>query len=287
MSDDKYLSKIAGLLRQAESTKNDDEAAAYMAAAQRLATATSISLEVARQHQANKEKRESPIQKRITIGTDGKKGLKYYVRLFTTIANQNDVTCNMAHNSTYVVAFGFPSDIHVTELLYASLVTQMVEASDRYLRSGDYKRETMKVETYESEYDYWKGRNVRVFAGYKEKPVDGRVARSNFMESFIQRISARLFNARQEAITEAKVIEQEAAQTLAQSQSPGTDIVLANKALEVADFYKQNSTARGTWKGYSRSKGYSSRASSAGREAGERARISSQVAIGGSRRELA
>ena len=40
VSDDKYLTKLAALLRQAESTSNEHEAEAFMAAAQRLATAT-------------------------------------------------------------------------------------------------------------------------------------------------------------------------------------------------------------------------------------------------------
>ncbi len=50
MSDDKMLARIAALLRQAEGTDNAHEAEAFMAAAQRLATATSIDLAVARSH---------------------------------------------------------------------------------------------------------------------------------------------------------------------------------------------------------------------------------------------
>ena len=48
MTDDKMLARIAALLRQAEGTDNTHEAEAFMAAAQRLATATSIDLAVAR-----------------------------------------------------------------------------------------------------------------------------------------------------------------------------------------------------------------------------------------------
>jgi hypothetical protein len=48
MTDDKMLARIAALLRQAEGTDNQHEADAFMAAAQRLATATSIDLALAR-----------------------------------------------------------------------------------------------------------------------------------------------------------------------------------------------------------------------------------------------
>ena len=47
MSDDRMLARIAALLRQAENTDNPHEAEAFMAAAQRLATTTSIDLAVA------------------------------------------------------------------------------------------------------------------------------------------------------------------------------------------------------------------------------------------------
>lgn len=288
MSDEKYLSKLAALLRQAESTNNSHEAESYMAKAQALATSTQISLEVARQYQANKEKRETPTQKTITIGTSGKKGLKYYVRLFLAIAAQNDVRCNVAHNSSYVVAFGFPSDIEMTELLYASLVYQMIEASDKFIRSGEYKKEQMEVEIYETEYDYWEGRNRRVYAGTTVKPVDGRVARANFQEAFVSRISERLRVARKEAIAahdaeHFSVDPMGTGETVTESVSTGTELVLANKALEVADYYKEKSNARGSWGGWSGSKGTSYTARSAGRSAGDRARIGANKAIGGSR----
>jgi hypothetical protein len=115
MSEDKYLTKLAALLRQAESTDNDHEAEAFMAAAQMLATTTSIELAVARAHIAKRERRSSPTAKRIEIGPSGKRALRTYVQLFLAIAAANGITCDLASNSTYVIAYGFDSDIDVVE----------------------------------------------------------------------------------------------------------------------------------------------------------------------------
>ena len=146
MTQERYLSKLAALLRQAESTDNTNEAEAFMAAAQRLATATSIDLTVARAHLVRREGRASPVAERIEVGPPGKRALRTYVQLFLAIARANDLTCDLAGNSTYVIAYGFATDIEVCEALYASLVVQMVRASDAYLRSGRYRRETSYVQ---------------------------------------------------------------------------------------------------------------------------------------------
>lgn len=97
---DTKLTRIAALLRKAESTDNDFEAAAFMEAAQRLATLESVDLAVARAHTARSEKRAEPIQRTIEIGERGKRSLKTYVKLFLAIGHENDVTCDIAQNST-------------------------------------------------------------------------------------------------------------------------------------------------------------------------------------------
>ena len=85
ISDDKMLARIAALLRQAEGTDNAHEAEAFMSAAQRLATATSIDLAVARSHADKRTPAQTPVQRTITIGTAGSKGLRTYVQLFVVV----------------------------------------------------------------------------------------------------------------------------------------------------------------------------------------------------------
>ena len=65
---------------------NAHEAEAFMAAAQRLATMTSIDLAVARAHAASRTAAQVPTQRTINIGEPGSRGLRTYVQLFAAIA---------------------------------------------------------------------------------------------------------------------------------------------------------------------------------------------------------
>ena len=173
MTDDKMLARIAALLRQAEGTDNAHEAEAFMAAAQRLATATSIDLAVARSHSDKRTKAQTPVQRTITIGNPGTRGLRTYVQLFVVIAAANDVKCDIASNSTFVYAYGFAEDIDASHALYASLVMQMVKASEAYIASG------------------------------RHRPTPTITARINFQLAFGARIGKRLSEVREQARREA------------------------------------------------------------------------------------
>ena len=178
MSDDKMLARIAALLRQAEGTDNPHEAEAFMAAAQRLATATSIDLALARAHSDKRTKAQMPVQRTVTIGQAGTKGLRTYVQLFVLIAQANDVKCDVASNSTFVYAYGFAEDIDATHALYTSLVMQMVRASEAYIASGAHR------------------------------PTPTITARLNFQLAFGARVGQRLAAARDEARQEADAADQ-------------------------------------------------------------------------------
>ena len=247
MTEDKFLARIAALLRQAEGTDNPHEADAFMSAAQRLATATSIDLAVARSHSEERTKAQMPVQRTITIGSAGARGLRTYVQLFTVIAHANDVKCDVASNSTFVYAYGFPEDIDSSHALYASLVTQMVKASQTYISSGAHR------------------------------PTPTITARLNFQLAFGARIGQRLAQAREDARRDA---------TNGRNSQPGTAIALRDKDLELKDFYRETSQARGTWRATSATAGYSSAARRAGDRAGRNARLGPSTELAGARASL-
>ncbi|GAC47088.1 DUF2786 domain-containing protein [Gordonia aichiensis] len=276
MRDDKLLTRIAALLRQAENTDNEHEAETFMQAAQRLATSASIDLAVARAHDPAARRSTTPITRQIAIGETGKRGLKTYVQLFVAIARANDVTVDVAGNSTFVLAYGYSADIDTCVALYTSLLIQMVAASDAYLRSGDYKGEmSARVVRRGSG---WRSRRV-----VERKPVAPITARLNFQSAFAERIGLRLTEARDAARREA--MERDESRELP-SGSTSTAIALRDKEIEVSNFYKSESTARGTWRPTSASSGYSEGARQAGDRAGRRAKIGADREFGAPRGAL-
>ncbi|GAB4589819.1 DUF2786 domain-containing protein [Nocardia sp. IFM 10818] len=270
-SQDKLLTRIGGLLRQAESTDNEHEAEAFLAAAQRLATRSAIDLTVARAHIASRERRPVPVQRVIPIGAAGKRGLRTYVQLFVAIATANDVRCDVTRTSTTVYAYGFDSDIDTCESLYTSLLVQMVRASDHYIKSGSYRSATTEKIVVESRF----GRKVQRKV---QAPVAAVTARLNFQMAFAERIGRRLAEVKAE-------VEAEAVRTDT-GTSTGTALALRNKELELVDFYTSTSEARGTWRGPQESAGYSAAARRAGDRAGRAARLSESAELGGARGQL-
>jgi len=273
---DKDLTRIAALLRKAEGTDNEHEADAYLQAAQRLATLASVDLAVARSHTHRQERRAVPTQRSIVIGESGKRGLRTYVQLFLAIGRANNLTCDIARDSSRVYAFGFDTDIDMVETLYASLVVQMVRASDTYIKSGDYAKEmvTKRVPVDSGRTDRWGRPN----SGYQwvDRPVHATTARINFQQAFAGRIGERLKSARQEA-------EQQVVAQAPVAERSGVELVLRNKEVELVNHYKSQSTARGSWGGNRATGGYSERSSRAGDRAGQLARLGAEKSIGGQR----
>jgi hypothetical protein len=247
-----------------------------------LSTKHSISLAKARAALAKTQKREEPEQRTVSTAEFGKNTKTHAASLYLAIAGANDIKSNIAHNSSYVLPFGFPSDLDVTEAMFGHLVQQMVAEANAYIKSGEYKVETTRrwvrrknyMTADEAEEAWaplsddkgwyeWQDQLV-------EKPIDGRIARSNFYEAFVSRIQRRLNEARRQ--TEAEV--------MAEDTTTGTELALIEKREEVSDYYKKNSRARGSWKGSSTS-AYSGSARSAGDAAGSRASLAQGGSIGG------
>jgi len=163
------------------------------------------------------------------------------------IASANDVRCDVASNSTFVFAYGFAEDIDATHALYASLVVQMVRASDFYISSGAHR------------------------------PTPTITARLNFQLAFGARVGHRLVEAREQA---RRDIEKD------RGRAPGTAVALRDKEIELRDYYRSASSARGTWQASRASAGYSSAARRAGDRAGKRARLGTSPELSSARAAL-
>ncbi len=274
---DKNLARIAALLRKAEGTDNEHEADAYLQAAQRLATLASVDLAVARAHTDARERRVTPVQRTVEIGEAGKRGLRTYVQLFLAIGRANDLICDVARNSTRVYAYGFATDIDATEALYASLVVQMVRASDGFIKSGEHTAETV-VRAVRVEVPDRRGRIVSRTV-HQRRPVHTTTARINFQEAFAARVGQRLLQAREAARAEAVAAD-------TGPRATGVALALRDREVELRGHYAAHSTARGSWAGNRASGGWSESSRRAGDRAGRTARLGGETAIGGSRPAL-
>ena len=259
---EKLLDRVGALLAKAESTDSSHEAEALVAKAQELATIHSVDLAMARQRTQRRHRREQPEQRKQVIGKRGQTGLRHRVALFVAIGHVNDLVIDVARDATYVLSFGFPSDLDVVETLYGSLATQMTAAANAAIKRGDHR-----------EHPYWSDAAM----GWR---TDARVYRSAFSEGFIETIGGRLRDARAATIATRRPDDQV-------EHSTGAELVLVAKAAEVASFHRATSDARGTWSAAGRSGSpWSEGAHHAGGRAGRTARLAAPREISGARGDL-
>lgn len=263
------VARVAALLAMAERTENQHEADAFLKKAQQLATAASVDLALARAVTARQEMREQPITKTISVGDVREAANKHLVKLFIGISHANDLKIDIARNSTYVILYGMPSDIEVTEVLFNSLSTQMFATGDAWVRGGEWKNDS-----------YWGTRVTD--SGYRvpvKKPHTAKSARASFYVGFTDRVCARIQSARDEAIRDYMRVHSEHKDESGAVIS--TAVVLRDKTTEVNGFYKRASNASGSWEGYkgAGARGTAGKSSEAGRTAGNRARIGRQAEL--------
>ena len=286
------VATIAALLAKAERTDNPHEAEAYLAKAQHIATLRSVDLALVRARSARERRRARPVQRTVAVGEPGRRANTHLVSLFAAVARANDVMVDVAHNSTYVIAYGMASDLDLVEQLWGSLAHQMVEAAGRYLDAGSWRQQTYERVVRER-VGRWSVPRVQ------QRPHTRQTARAAFYQGFIERIGARLVQAHDDAVAEAAGHQAEGAPDPALPghspvdgaddglAEPSTAVVLAEKTAEVQAFYRQATSARGSWKGYRGvAGGDSGAARGAGRAAASRARIGSQRGIGGAGPQL-
>lgn len=260
------LDRISALLAKAERTDNEAEADAYLMKAQQLATLASVDLAVARARIARREARQQPESRTTTIGEKGRRANPHLISLFVAIAHANDAQVDVAANSTYVIGYGMPADLDVVETMYAALAVHMVHSSQGYVSGRTWQGETYLASV---------ARRRRP----ERRPHTAVTARAAFYRAYVERITERLTQARQEAL--ASIDDHATAHPTAVASS-GSAVVLRQKATEVRAFHAQASRARGSWGGYSGAVRTSSgSAAEAGRTAASRARLGKQRELPG------
>lgn len=252
------IERISALLAKAERTDNEHEAEAYLMKAQALATAASISLAVAQAHMGMRQERTQPQTRTVIIGEKGKRANQHLISMFIATAHANDIKVDIASNSTFVIAYGMPSDLDVVEALFSSLAVQMINAGHRWVALDSWRGDTYMSVT------RVRGRSVRRVRAHTAHTV--RVA---FYRAYIERIAERLQRARTEVFAAERV------------ESSATALVLRDKESEITAFHQQTSQARGSWQGYSgQMRGDLGTATRAGRQAADSARLSQQAELG-------
>ena len=114
---EKMIGKVQALLAKAESTTFPDEADALFAKAQELMTRYSIDEALARGARPRSDK---PTLRTFTIDDPYRSAKR---SLLVAVASANDVLVMIGHRGSITLA-GYPSDLELTEIVFASLLVQ-------------------------------------------------------------------------------------------------------------------------------------------------------------------
>jgi len=268
------IDRIAKLLQMAEGAKTPQEAAAFFAKAQAIATAHEISLAEARQRQP-KGKREQPIQQKVQVGRPRQQHNRHYLRLLIALGRNNGCVLGLYNDNTAALLFGLPSDIATVERMFAAIAPQMVRLGEEYLAGGT-----------------WRGEYVIDMRTGLRRPITKQGARASFYQGFTDTLSGRIHAAARKALQDAKKRERGAEHfhddetgAVTQPGTSGAEIALRAKELEVREFADQH-LGGGTWRGNRTPTSIAPGSYRAGDKAAARVNLGGSGQIGGGRRAL-
>ena len=251
---DGITDKVNKLLLHADKAGTAEEQKTYLEKAESLAAEHSINLALIRKKQADAADPDGLRDQPTTGALYSLQALpnttyrNLAVELGTAICNAHGARSVIRGKSMYITFFGFPEDIHLTELMLTRVTPMMFDACDEYLKSP----------------------------AHKASGVAAQSARITFCKHFAAEVGGRLKKA--VARTEERVKE-----TLAITDgSTSTELALREKEIEVADYVEhefKRMGARGSWKGSGTST-WSGDAAIAGATAAQNANLFGRKEIG-------
>lgn len=265
------VTRIGKLLAKAEDTQSQAEAEALFAKAQELASKHSVALAVARRQLRDCEAPEVPESRTLRLGEARTAGLVQKVQLFGVIARANDVRFSIVQGNTAVNPIGFPTDLDVTEALFACVAEQMVRLGNQWLVEGQWR-----ADTYRSEEPYVAVGPDGVRQLRWARPMNARVARRRFYEGFVLAVETRFLEAKRSVESAAEGADLTRVVDASGKELSVTTLALRDKRKQVDEFTArefERQGVRGFWRG-SRARavgGYASEA--AGYQAGEAANL--------------
>jgi hypothetical protein len=248
---DGITDKVSKLLTHADKAGNDEERRTYLEKAEGLAAEHSVNLALIRKKQADAEdtgERDRPITGEM-LSLTALPSVTYRnlaVELGYAIARAHGAQCTIRGKSSYMTFYGFPEDVHLTELMINRVTPMMFEEADRYLRSTEHR-----------------------LSG-----IASISARITFCQYFSREVGNRLRRAVKQ--TEKEMM------ALTDGSATSTELALREKAVEVADYVAhefRRQGVRGSWKG-SNTSNWSGGAADAGRSAAQNANLYGRKELG-------
>jgi hypothetical protein len=249
---DGITDKVGKLLTHADKAATDEERRVYIEKAEAMASEHAVNLALIRKKQADAESggdRDSPITGTMFPLT-ALPSVTYRnlaVELGSSIGRAHGAHCTIRGKSMYMTFYGFPEDVHLTELMINRVTPMMFEEADRYLKSEEHR-------------------------------VSGTAAisaRITFCQNFAWEVGRRLREAVKQ--TEKKMVEITDGKT-----GVSTELVMREKAVEVRDYVAyefKRQGVKGSWQGSSTSN-WNGGAADAGKSAAQNANLYGRKELG-------
>jgi putative metallohydrolase (TIGR04338 family) len=248
---DSITDKVSMLITHAEGKgRTAEEKKTFLEKAERLAAEHSVNLALIRKKAADADGHRNydrPITGEMYALT-ALPNVTYRnlaVELGSAISQAHGAHCTIRGKSSYMTFYGFPEDVHLTELMLARVTPMMFEESELYLRSPEHKTSGVATTS----------------------------ARITFCKNFAWEVGRRLREAVK--VTEKKMME-------ITDGTVSTELVLREKAIEVADYVAfefKRQGVRGSWRG-SNTSNWSGGAADAGQTAAKNANLYGRKELG-------